>query len=232
MNYFAHGREFVDDPYFLAGTAVPDWLSVSDRPVRVRSRHALAFVDDADPRLAALARGIVRHHHDDGWFHGSRAFAELSYGLTALIRDRLPPDDGLRPSFLGHILVEILLDGELIATDPDRLDRYYQAVAELDSIAVQSMVNRMAPREATRLAWFLPRFVSERFLWDYSDDGKLWSRLNMVMRRVGLSELPAEFRNLLPEARQRIASRTQELLTPTHSLEGVGCKPTDQESRG
>ena len=37
MNYFAHGHRFVDDPYFLAGTAVPDWLSVVDRKVRVRA---------------------------------------------------------------------------------------------------------------------------------------------------------------------------------------------------
>ena len=45
MNYFAHGREFVDEPYFLAGTAVPDWLSVVDRPTRIRSRQALEHVD-------------------------------------------------------------------------------------------------------------------------------------------------------------------------------------------
>ena len=40
MNYFAHGYAFVDDPWFLAGTAVPDWLNVSDRGVRVRERQA------------------------------------------------------------------------------------------------------------------------------------------------------------------------------------------------
>ena len=33
MNYFAHGVRFLEDPYFLAGTAVPDWLSVVDRRV-------------------------------------------------------------------------------------------------------------------------------------------------------------------------------------------------------
>ena len=28
MNYFAHAIRFLDDPYFLSGTALPDWLSV------------------------------------------------------------------------------------------------------------------------------------------------------------------------------------------------------------
>ena len=31
MNYFAHALPFLDQPYFMAGTAVPDWLTVVDR---------------------------------------------------------------------------------------------------------------------------------------------------------------------------------------------------------
>ena len=36
MNYLAHGFRFTDEPYFLAGTAAPDWLSVIDRKMRLR----------------------------------------------------------------------------------------------------------------------------------------------------------------------------------------------------
>jgi hypothetical protein len=49
-------------------------------------------------------------------------------------------------------------------------------------------------------------------LWDYADDGKLWRRLNQVMRRVGLPPLPESIRDLLPEARRLVASRAVELL--------------------
>ena len=87
MNYFAHGQAFVDDPWFLAGTAIPDWLNVSDRGVRVRPKNAAHLMDDADRRVAALARGITRHHEDDAWFHSTAAFAELSWGFTARLRD-------------------------------------------------------------------------------------------------------------------------------------------------
>lgn len=213
MNYFAHGRRFIDNPYFLAGTAVPDWLNVSDRGVRVRSKHAAAHVDDLDPCFAALAHGIVQHHADDRWFHESRAFAELSWQFTATIRDRLPPDDGLRPSFLGHILVEILLDASLIAAEPERLEAYYSALAQVDGKLIQAAVNRMAPRQAERLDKFISLFLSERFLWDYADDGKLWFRLNQVMRRVKLAALPEEFCAMLPEAREMVEGRREELLT-------------------
>src|SRR6516164_6143182 len=125
MNYFAHGREFIDDPYFLAGTAVPDWLSVVDRRVRVRAIPAKELADDGDSRIAAVASGIVRHHCDDAWFHETRAFGELCWQFTAAARDVLGPDDSMCPSFLGHILVELLLDDVMIRREPARLSAYY-----------------------------------------------------------------------------------------------------------
>jgi hypothetical protein len=215
MNYFTHGRAFVDSPYFLAGTAVPDWLNVVARRVKARSKRAQEFVDDADPRLAALAQGVMQHHADDGWFHETTAFAELSWQLTARVRDALPPDDGLRPSFLGHILVELLLDAALIAEEPGRLEAYYAALAAVDPAFVQHAVGRMATGVPERLAEFLPLFIREGFLWDYRDDGKLWVRLNQVMRRVNLPPLPEALCELLPEARRLIEERKSELLTPS-----------------
>jgi hypothetical protein len=221
VNYFAHGFRFIDDPYYLAGTAVPDWLNVTDRRVRARSKHALPLVDDEDPRVAALARGIVQHHRDDGWFHETTEFAQLSWQFTVHVRDALPADDGLRPSFLGHILVEILLDASLIAEHPQRLEAYYRAMAEVDGSLVQATVNRIAPRAAENLGQFVPLFVRERFLWDYLDDGKLCYRLNQVMRRVGLSTLPPAFRDLLPNARRQVTERRQKLLGEVETVEAA-----------
>jgi len=180
----------------------------------VRARQAESWVDSADPHVAALARGIARHHADDAWFHGNAAFADLSWSFTARLRDLLAPDEGMRPSFLGHILVEILLDAVLIEADGDRLERYYAAVAAVDPAVVEAAVNRMAPRPAVRLAAMIPLFVRERFLSDYVDDGKLWYRLNQVMRRVRLPALPERVKDYLPEARREVTARRDELLTP------------------
>jgi hypothetical protein len=212
VNYFSHGHRFIDDPYMLAGTAVPDWLSVADRRVRARAARAKPLIDDPDPRLSAVASGVVQHHHDDAWFHDTDAFNDTCWQVTVLCRTAAPPDEGFRPSFLAHILVEILLDAELAAAAPGALDRYYAAVDQLDPLVVQAAVNQIATVPTDRLAWFIERFCQERFLCDYTDDAKLLFRLNQVMRRVRLSPLPDSFQSVLPAARQLVSARANDLL--------------------
>jgi hypothetical protein len=214
MNYFAHGRRFTHDPYLLAGTAAPDWLSVIDRQCRAREKLAAPLVDDADPIVASVARGVVQHHRDDAWFHQTAIFNELCLRLTILIRDALPPDQSLRPSFLGHILVELLLDSELIARHPQQIADYYAALDALDPATFASALERMTTKPATGLPLVIPRFSAERFLYDYADDARLLMRLNAVMRRVTLAELPGEFTSVLATARQWVAPHVDALLLP------------------
>lgn len=214
MNYFAHGRHYVENPYMLAGTALPDWLSVVNRRVRIRPKQVEPLIEAGDQRLAALARGVKQHHEDDAWFHATPKFTELSWEFTDRARRALPQDEGFRPSFLGHILVEILLDSVLIEEAPQRLEAYYAAVDSLDAQAVEQLVGQLAGRPVERIAELLPLFSRERFLSDYASDEKLCFRLNQVMRRVGLPTLPEGFRTMLPEARVQVGRFRSELLTP------------------
>ena len=212
MNYLAHGYRFTDEPYFLAGTAAPDWLSVIDRKMRLRARRAAEFVADADPQLAALARGVVQHHHDDEWFHQTEAFNELNLAFAVEIRRVLPDDEGFRPTFLGHILVELLLDAVLADEAPVRLDNYYAALDRIDPLTVQAAINHLATRTSDRVGMLIPRFNRERFLYDYAQDATLLVRLNHVMRRVQLPLLPDEMAELFPAMRRRVRERRDDLI--------------------
>lgn len=212
MNYFSHGVLFLDRPYFLIGTALPDLMSVVDRQVRLRARLVTPFAKGSATPESELAEGILQHLRDDAWFHATPAFAEVSVELTRRFRAVLPPDDAHRPSFLGHIVTEILLDGVLIAADPGRLDAYYAALAELDAQLVEQAVNRMAKQPTDRLAAFIPLFLRERFLADYLDPQLLFVRLNQIMRRVKLSPLPGEVVDVLREAWSLVETRADALL--------------------
>ena len=212
MNYFAHALPFLDRPCFVAGASVPDWLTVADRPLRLRPRHAETFVDDADHCVAEVAAGVLQHLGDDARFHETRAFAETSLELSVRARDSLGGESGMRPAFLGHLLAELLLDATLIADDPTRLTEYYRLLDKLEAGQIEAAVNRMAPRPTRRLAGFIELFRRERVLWDYLEDDTLMVRLGQVMRRVRLDPLPDRFASILPGARTLVAVRKIELL--------------------
>jgi hypothetical protein len=213
MNFLAHALSHLDRPYMVAGTSVPDWLSVIDRRVRARSVGARLLLDDHDARVRDVAEGIIQHHEDDRWFHGGRAFAELNLEFAVELRAILVGDEGFRPSFLGHILVEMLIDSDLIEQDRGLVDQFYAALETLVPEVVQQSVNRIAKVETDRLAPLVPRFITERFLYDYVDDGKLLFRLNQVMRRVRLPALPETITPWLRSARRRVSLRRDELLS-------------------
>src|SRR5262245_43930521 len=132
MNYFAHGLHHLDRPLFLAGTAVPDWMSVADRAVRVRPKLIEPLLADDSRDCAETAAGILRHFADDDWFHSTRAFALTTAELTQRFAQLLAGDDGMRPGFLGHIVTEMLLDSVLIAEAPQHLDTYYATLARVN----------------------------------------------------------------------------------------------------
>jgi hypothetical protein len=211
MNYLAHALPLLDRPYFAAGACVPDWLTVADRAVRLRIKHVEPFLADADSVTADVAAGVRRHIEEDARFHATRAFAELSWQLTLMVRDALGDIHGLRPSFLGHLLVEILLDAALTEERPTLLEQYYRVLDEIDPQRIEAAVNRMAPRPTERLAGMIELFRQQKVLWDYLDDRRLLVRLNQVVRRVKLPDLPDQFAGIFPDARQLVASRKEEL---------------------
>jgi hypothetical protein len=221
MNYFSHGIRFIDRPYFLAGTAVPDWIRVFDRDSRVRSQRVEPFAIDDTSIRSELAAGILQHLEDDDTFHGNGTFIQICAQLSILFRDGLPADDGLRPSFLGHIATELILDAILIERFPNRLHAYYDSMRKIDAELIQTHVNEMVRDPARRLAEFIGIFHREQFLWDYRDPKRLLGRLNQVMWRVKLQPLPPET-VLLLEAARPIVERSFDKLLPFVFESSVG----------
>jgi hypothetical protein len=65
MNYFTHALPHLRDPVFIAGTALPDWLSVVNRKVRLRPKALQPFFDHPDPfvsSLVSLHARVCRSH--------------------------------------------------------------------------------------------------------------------------------------------------------------------------
>lgn len=220
MNYLAHAYQYLDNPYFAAGTALPDWMSVIDRKNRARRQFAEPVTYDPDPVCAAFAAGCVQHHDDDRWFHQCERFVSLSTEFAVELRELLKREStseerqerGHQAGFVGHIGVELLLDSILTERDPGLLDRYYDNLRGLDLQRLQEASNKICRKPVTMLEVLVPRFIKERFLADYHDDELLLMRLNGVMRRVKLPPLPPVVAKWLESARVRVRLSADVLL--------------------
>jgi len=212
MNYLAHGYRFLDSPLKLAGTAVPDWLSVVDRQVRIRTRRVNERLEALSPDDRQIAEGMLQHLRDDDVFHRSTPFMMLEAELGMRFRRIMPDRFDHRPAFLGHIVTELLLDSVISEQRPEVLDGYYNAMAEVSPLAVQNLVNHLASRSTDRLAEFIPKIHAARILYDYADDARLLGRLNQVLRRVTLPPLDEQSLNVLRDSRRLLRLHGFELL--------------------
>ena len=203
-------------PYVLAGTALPDWLSVINRRARLRSRRIEPILNDLIGLERELATGVLQHLHDDAWFHETAEFYQVSGQLTKAFRALLGPGDDHRPAFLGHITTELLLDAVLIERAPGGLEAYYAALGQVNPREIEAFVNRISLAPVSDFERFLPLFVRERFLFDYASDSALLTRLNQVLRRVKLFPLPAETVGVLSAARCLVTERADQLLIGLH----------------
>ncbi len=217
MNYLAHGIRFLDRPYFMAGTAVPDMLSVVDRRVRMRTKRIEPLLPEwpeGSPEHE-VALGILQHLSDDDWFHTTLGFSDITGRMAGLFREALP-DDRFLNGFLGHIVTELLIDAELSERHPLHLERYYHAMQTVDPHVVQRVVNASSREPTDQLAEFIPLFIAEGFLRDYRDSAKLLRRLNQVMKRVKLEPLPVSTIEVLDAGRELVATHLETLLPPDH----------------
>lgn len=221
MNYLAHGFRFLDSPLMVAGTAVPDWLSVADRRVRVRSRRIHEQLDSMNSDLRTIAEGMLQHLHDDDLFHRSVRFVMLEAELSSRFRKIMPDRFDHRPGFLGHIVIELLLDDFIAQQMPEVLDDYYAALSQVSALQIQEAVNAVAARSTDRLAGFVQQFQASQFLYDYADDSRLLGRLNQVMKRVTLPSLEADCLPVLREARQMLTQHGEELLYAVNAVTSV-----------
>ena len=212
MNSFSHFLPFLDQPYFAVGCSVPDILGACDRRCRVREKRAAAFLDDSDEVLRLVARGVVQHHQDDAWFHRSARFNNLNMKYAIEFRDTFGNDHSMRPSLIGHIIIEIFLDWFLEKRMPGSVERFYEAFASVDPKRVQNAINHFATKPTNKLAPAIEYFVKERFVFDYATDEGVRYRMNKVLTRVKLVPMPESSVEWLGGVRREVEASAEALL--------------------
>jgi hypothetical protein len=110
-----------------------------------------------------------------------------------------------------------LLDAAIAERHLSAIADYYRALAGIDAVKMQATVNQLAKNPTEKLAPLFPKYLAERFLYDYLEDQPLLNRLNGIVRRVNLPELPSSMCSLIQAVRPQVRERQGELLRNTQS---------------
>lgn len=212
MNCFSHALPSLDDAYIAAGTCIPDWLSGADRRCRVREKKTTPFLNHEDPIVAAVAQGIVFHHQDDHWFHSNKLFQQMNIKFAVELRDLLDGEKGMRTSFVGHVMIELFLDAWLHDRFPGKLEFYYDQLELIDPQKVQEAINLFATKKTEKLSGAIEYVLKDRYLFDYTDDGKTLYRINRVLKKIGLEEVDDLVLPWMEGARARVYDSAKDLL--------------------
>ncbi len=216
MNYLCHARDFLGDPWALAGSVLP----IFARVLAPRARLRAALLPPAPPApgtpAAALRCGLDRHFAENAWFHAQPRFADTCAGVARELREAARGADGrLRAHFAAHVLVEVLLDAWYAEVRPESAPAFRAALIALEPAALERETAVAAGRPVDGLAAFLVRFRAQDYLAGYADDAEVLRRIDALGKRAGLPPLPEGLLPVVTRTRPRVRALGPALLPPS-----------------
>ncbi|RZK48327.1 MAG: hypothetical protein EOO99_10590 [Pedobacter sp.] len=193
MNFLSHFyfEQQSPQPYQACGMLLPDLVKNAKYSGNLRPhKHPELF--DRKESLKALLIGWKRHLKVDLIFHQAPFFVLHSAQLKEALKPLLV-DTPIRPSFLGHIGLELLLDHLLVRDNKIHIPAFYEALDEVEKPILNEFLVLSGLTDTDAFFSFLDQFKSSRYLFSYQ---KL-ENISYALRRICLRLWPSDF----PEAR-------------------------------
>jgi|GEM_PF-1624168 len=190
MNLVAHfylDRDRVNS-YFVVGAATPDLLSIYNSSLRIKARHLKKMDDDQSGRITPpFLAGLQRHFFADGVFHTSPLFQAQTRRISAMLVTYFPDLDIQRKFFVGHILLELMIDKVLIDQHPGILESYYGHFEALQPFRELKKASELAlGHELPNYEAYMTKFLRRQYLYDYANFNHLAWILRRILRRVNI----------------------------------------------
>lgn len=205
MNFLSHyyfDRD-VSDCYFILGTVLPDLLKNADKSIILHPEH----LQHSNPKIQSLVGGWKKHLDVDRYFHSSVFFATHSHQLKLLLTP-LIVGSPVKPFFLGHIAVELIIDNLLLTTNKIKVEGFYDRLQDCDHTIIKEFLSTAGLKDTSRFFHFFERFKKEGYLHTYSETERIAYALKQICRRVwdnpftptheaGMNETVTAYRQLL-----------------------------------
>jgi len=181
MNFLSHYYfdRNVTNCYHILGTVLPDLLKNADKNIILHPEK----LQHSNESVNCIIKGWNKHLEIDRYFHSSDFFISRSHNLKKLL---LPAIQGspVKPFFLGHIALELILDNLLITTNKIMVDDFYEHMSGCDDAIIQEFLTFAGLKDSSKFFRFFNGFKRDGYLHTYSETPKIAYALKRICMRV------------------------------------------------
>ncbi|NTD95596.1 hypothetical protein G6M26_22935 [Agrobacterium tumefaciens] len=184
MNFLSHYyfERLTLDANVVMGTVLPDLIKNASKESNLYPQKN-EFLFKGNPDEENLLKGWKRHLAVDLYFHSSDFFLEK----TALLKELIKPivtDTPIRPSFLAHIGLELLLDHLLIEHNLVQVNHFYDKLIAVDPNSLTDFLEHCGLKNQPVFTKFLESFISSKYLLSYQKLENISYALNRICMRL------------------------------------------------
>ena len=181
MNFLSHfyfDRD-TDNCYHVLGTVLPDLLKNADKTIVLHPEK----LHHPNPEINAMIEGWKKHLEVDRYFHSSNFFLTHSHQLK---KELLPAIEGspVKPFFLSHIALELILDNLLLTTSKITVDGFYKHLGGCDSTVIDEFLTFDGLSDTTVFFKFYDDFKKSKYLYTYAETKEIAYALKRICMRV------------------------------------------------
>lgn len=184
MNFLSHYYfdRLSDDANVVMGTVLPDLIKNASKEANLYPQKN-EFLFKGNPAEEGLLAGWKRHLAVDLYFHSSNFFFEKTAELKQLIKP-IVENTHVRPSFLAHIGLELLLDHLLIEGNHIRVDGFYDKLQGVKQENLSDFLAHCGLKDQEVFFKFLENFITSKYLLSYQKLENISYALNRICMRV------------------------------------------------
>jgi len=184
MNFLSHfyfERQNTND-YFVMGVVLPDLVKNAHKDWNLNPQKN-EFLYAADPDQYAVLSGWKKHLEVDRLFHNSLFFKEQTANLKQCILPLLNTGP-VKPFFLAHIGLELVLDHLLLVENQLDVNTFYTQLSEANTASLDRFLAQAGVPDKLLFDNFLANFISGRYLLSYQKMENISYALNRICMRL------------------------------------------------
>ncbi len=184
MNFLSHfyfDRHTID-PNQVLGTVLPDLVKNARKDWHLHPQKHKEYFQHSET-MCSIFSGWKRHLEVDLYFHSSDFFTEHTKAIRLLIAPVLEHSP-VRPSFLAHISLEIMLDNILITEKRVNVSDFYEQLKKSDRPSLTQFLSLSMLDDGPHFFRFFDQFMKTAYLHSYQESGNMIYALNRICMRL------------------------------------------------